>query len=430
LSWATLGWALLGCGARTGLQDLDPVDAGPPVLAPADASACTGLCAQQVRCSPGVSTSLTGTAYLPNAKDPLYNAVVYVPNAPVEPFAPGVSCVACGAAVSGSPLVKTRTAADGTFTLTDVPAGKNIPLVIQIGKWRRRVVVPEVAECVNTPVDPHLTRLPKNQREGDIPLIAVVTGEADALECALIDFGLDVAEFTGLAYGGRVHMFGGNGADALTWPDQSQLPSLLSNYDAVFYDCDGEIPGGPDPTEQPIIDYANAGGRVYTSHFGYGILENPPFASTMKLASPTQDGSFDQTAGLVVGGSGTTTGATSEQKAFARWLGEVRAMTGANTIDIQLPKHDLDGILPPASAWVATGATSSVGVTTQLYSIATPLGADPSAQCGGVVYASYHVTGISTTATGYWDGCSPGTMTPQEQAFEFLVFDVPTCTGP
>ena len=45
---------------------------------------------------------------------------------------------------SGSPLVGTTSAVDGTFTLNNVPAGSNIPLVIQIGKWRRQVVLPEV----------------------------------------------------------------------------------------------------------------------------------------------------------------------------------------------------------------------------------------------------------------------------------------------
>jgi hypothetical protein len=417
---------VLGCGARTGLDDLNPADASPPAILDANASsACTGLCVQQVRCAPGVSTTLSGTAYVPNGTDPLYNAVVYVPNAPLEPFTegPSASCAACGAPVSGSPLVKTRTAADGSFNLADVPSGSNIPLVVQIGKWRRQVTIPLVTACVNTAVDPNLTRLPKNHTEGDIPLTAVVTGEADALECALIDFGVDEAELTGQGYGGRIHMFGGNGFDATTWADQSDLPGLLPKYDAVFYDCDGAIPGGPDPMKQPIIDYANLGGRVYTSHFGYGILENSPFVSTMKLSSPTQDGDFVHASGLV-------SGSKIDAQAFLQWLGEVHALTGNGTLDISLPKHDLDAILPPASAWLSTGATSSVGVTTQLYSFATPLGADPGAQCGEVVYASYHVTGIIGTATGEWEGCAPETVTAQERAFEFLVFDLPTCAGP
>src|SRR5205807_1623542 len=82
--------------------------------------------------------------------DPLVNVLVYVPNAPVLPFAPGVSCDTCDGAtsiVTGSPLVSTTTGVDGTFTLPNMPVGKNIPLVIQNGRWRRQMVIPDVASC-------------------------------------------------------------------------------------------------------------------------------------------------------------------------------------------------------------------------------------------------------------------------------------------
>ena len=45
---------------------------------------------------------------------------------------------------------QTTTAVDGTFTLTNVPAGNNIPVVIQLGRWRRQVVIPHVAACADT----------------------------------------------------------------------------------------------------------------------------------------------------------------------------------------------------------------------------------------------------------------------------------------
>ena len=40
----------------------------------------------------------------PGSADPLLNALVYVPNAAVKAFTPGVSCDKCGADASGSPL--------------------------------------------------------------------------------------------------------------------------------------------------------------------------------------------------------------------------------------------------------------------------------------------------------------------------------------
>src|ERR1035438_4501595 len=57
---------------------------------------CTCLCLQQVTCSGSATTSITGTVYAPNGTDPLPNVTVYIPNAPVDPFTPGVSCPVVG----------------------------------------------------------------------------------------------------------------------------------------------------------------------------------------------------------------------------------------------------------------------------------------------------------------------------------------------
>src|ERR1039457_3480042 len=82
---------------------------------------CTGLCLQQVTCSGSATTSITGTVYAPNGTDPLPNVTVYIPNAPVDPFSPGVSCPVVGAPPSGSPLVGTESNVDESFNIIDAP---------------------------------------------------------------------------------------------------------------------------------------------------------------------------------------------------------------------------------------------------------------------------------------------------------------------
>ncbi|MEI8254074.1 MAG: hypothetical protein WCJ30_00210, partial [Deltaproteobacteria bacterium] len=123
---------------------------------------CTNLCLLQVGCAGGRTTTVTGTVRAPTPStylaagrraDPLYGAVVYIPNGRVEAFTPGVTCDQCGAIASGDPLVQAATGYDGRFTLTNVPVGDNIPLVIQLGRWRRQVRIPHVTACATLDLD-------------------------------------------------------------------------------------------------------------------------------------------------------------------------------------------------------------------------------------------------------------------------------------
>ena len=214
-----------------------------------DAGACTGLCLKQTTCAPGATTSLSGVVLAPDGIEPLPNAVVYVPNAAVQPFTAGVSCSQCGSDVSGSPLVKAFTSANGTFSLTNVPVSANandlIPVVIQLGRWRRQIQV-HVPGCVDTALPATLTHLPKNKGEGNIPLTAIVTGSADALECVFRKMGIDDEEFTNPGSPGRIQFYKANGAtiskkrdpNGHSTPDESTLwssPSTLATYDQVIF---------------------------------------------------------------------------------------------------------------------------------------------------------------------------------------------------
>src|SRR5450432_4141657 len=52
---------------------------------------CTGLECGDAACT----TTISGTVVAPNGEDPVYNAIVYVPSAPLAPIAQGSTCERC-----------------------------------------------------------------------------------------------------------------------------------------------------------------------------------------------------------------------------------------------------------------------------------------------------------------------------------------------
>jgi hypothetical protein len=84
---------------------------------------CTGLACvvEEDNCPATSLTTLTGVVYDPAGDTPLYNAMVYVPNAPLDPIPDGVSCEQCGAELSGAPIATALSTIDGSFTLSGVP---------------------------------------------------------------------------------------------------------------------------------------------------------------------------------------------------------------------------------------------------------------------------------------------------------------------
>ena len=92
------------------------------------------------------------------------------PHGALTPIKQGTnSCNSCDVSI-GDYVAATTSKADGTFTLTGVPATTHVPLVVQIGKWRREVFLSQVKACTNNVLQgSSLTRLPTNQIRGRHP---------------------------------------------------------------------------------------------------------------------------------------------------------------------------------------------------------------------------------------------------------------------
>jgi hypothetical protein len=440
--------------------------------------ACTGLQCQIHACAAGGSTTLSGVVYDPAGNNPLYNVVVYVPNTKPSALPSGASCDSCGSLFTGDPVAAAVTDATGHFTMKNAPDGANLPLVIQVGKWRRQIVLPTVSACQDNPLtNKDQMRLPRNAAEGDLPNIAISTGGADSLECLLLRIGVDKSEYAdGPSGSGHIHIFKGSPVPASAGsglPDPAEVsgntPSSMASlwdkssdmtpFDIVLLSCEGEETVGP--VQQSLVDYTSAGGRVFASHFHYNWFNSgpfssasPPLASWTTGANPIEDktapGQDEISANIVQ--SLPDGGPFVKGEALHTWLATTGALTG-DELPIYEPKHNADvsatdslsqeWIAANQNAQTASKTPTSVAGATEYFSFDTPLqptkvddAGDP-VYCGRVVYSDLHVgaasgdyPNIGTGQPVVPGGCADNPLSPQEKALEFMLFDLSSCVTP
>ncbi len=418
-----------------------------------DFATCSGLeCLVDHSCAGGAKTTLTGTVFAPNGTLPLYNATVFIPNTDLDPFTDGVTCDRCDGTVSGSPVAIALTGPDGKFTLTDVPTGTNIPLVIQMGRWRRIANVPSVTGCTTAAIPEATTRLPKNSSEGHLPKMALVSGDADPFECLLLKVGIDKAEITKPSDGGRIHFY--LGTDDYGLDLQSKAPSAtelyksldsLLAYDVVLLPCEG---GEYDksrvndkalsPNPRGLFEqYVNAGGRVFATHYSYAWLtyDQSPFN---KVATPLDNGLWpvgqpDDYDNTIAADLVTT---FPKGKDFASWLQFAGATSPVNKLNIDQGRHDVTGVDPMyAQSWATYDFTPvGGGPGVMHFTFNAPLDPPKDAMgnpeyCGRVVFSDFHVTAgaLVDNPTTFPSACNNGAMTDQEKALAFMLFDLSSC---
>jgi hypothetical protein len=441
-----------GATGGTGMIDLDANSSGGGgPLGPCTDG--TGWGCKIQACEGQPKTTVRATVTDPSGQLPLYNVVVYVPNEQVEPIADGPVCETCATPVSGRPVASALTNAAGEFNMVDVPVGVDVPLVIQIGKWRREVTLPEVKACQeNAFTDPDRFRLPRDQSEGHLPKIGMSSGEADSLECLLRRLGVSDSEFTNPDGTGRVNIF--SDKDSATQYASGDIyptaaPNLwgtvdnLRRYDIVLMSCQGSQSDGRlhlTPEKQALKDYVDGGGRVFLEHYHYswvrGMNEDPaieyarkypatPFPPVAVWATPDDPDINNGYEGYRDYQIDTSFPKGSD---FADWLVNVSASTTRAVISLQDVKHPaLDVIANVSQRWIYNVDGSPQAVP--YLSANTPIGVAAEAQCGRLIHTGIHVstTAGDNTTSPFPSGCTGAALSAQEKAMAFLLFDLSSC---
>jgi hypothetical protein len=436
---------------------------------------CVGIeCLRPTNCPTGTNTtSISGTVFDPAGKNPLYNVIVYIPNGELKPITDGASCDRCGQTITGQPIRGgvALTKPDGTFTLPDAPAGVDIPIVMQVGKWRRKIVLPKTEACANTTIDPAMSRLPKNRAEGNIPKIAVTTGAADAFECLLRKVGIEDGEFGTPTSNpeARIHLYGGYGysdpaahsasagfANGTPFPKAQPLwddVEALKKYDMTLLACEGEPDVAKNQATKPkpenIYNYALAGGRVFAAHYHrYWFAQGPAETKAIGVwpAEDRKPPAFPVATNPVPGTIMTKLpdGADFPKgQALHDWLFNVKALEANDTLTIKEARQDLDSVTPGkgATTWIrapkSAAEPNGEANIAQYISFNAPLGKPDAELCGRVVFSDLHVSsGNSKDEPGYPfpntggatpKGCVTPDLSPQEKALEFMLFDLSSC---
>jgi hypothetical protein len=429
--------AIAACGTSGGRTTFDDADAaadsggiipsgeGGPNLLETDSGTAA--------CPEGSETRITGKVFDPAGRNPLYNIQVFVPSGDLPVLPVGLpdsdpatgKCFGqtCDSAVL-NPLAASLTNTKGEFVLKGPKLfpGKDVPLVMQIGKWRRKIVIPEVKACQETKLPAADTRLPKNGTEGDMPQIMMSLGDYDALECLLYGIGIDPAEFeAGFQTPTKhIHVYRGIGGGARVngqnIPDSQTVWNSASNmqkFDIAMLACEGT----PDTSNKPNLDVMRSyttgfGGRVFATHYHSQWAFKSGWGESVVKSTGGTNGSNPYPINTTF----------PKGQALSDWLVEVRATSSAGQITLSSPSTYQGGLASSTvgQEWIGKGSSA------KYISFNTPIDEPAAKQCGRFVISDVHAAGDGSGGEDLPNSACSG-LNAQLSAIEFMFFDLSSC---
>jgi hypothetical protein len=196
----------------------------------------------------------------------------------------------------------------------------------------------------------------------------------------------------------------------------------------------------------------SAGGRVFAEHYHYAFFTDysttpgtafPQFANVADWNGVGPTGNDEPYFNDITGVVETTLpngSAFPEGVALKTWLGNVGALTSSELV-VPVANARADAVVNGANVstpWVQTDP-SVTPASTQYFSWDMPFNPPVSdagvpEYCGRVVYSDMHVSGSAAdyaTSQTVPTGCdSASALSPDEDAIEFILFDLSSCLTP
>ena len=382
----------------------------------------------------------------PNGTDPLYNALVYVPNGGprhygVQPFTPGVACGAAAPSVTGSPLVSAVTAVDGTFTLTNMPVGHEHP-----ARHPDRPLAPAVHHPQRRRLHEHGAADARRMHAACRDAAAhgrratsrswpSSTGSVDALECVLRKIGIADSEFTDPrrrrprpASTWATGSIAGRGArhrreHADRGPALGDARPTINEYDMVLLPVPGRgvrpQPAAAQQTSSTTRTRAAASSPRTTATCGSTTTRPSPAPPTWDVGPDATPFADDPETGFI-----NTDASPRAWRSRSGSRSSTRRPRSARSRSTRSATTSTASSRPRCSGSPIDRRQLLDGTVPMHYTFDTPVGARRANQCGRVLFGDFHVEDASEPAprrgTIFPAECTGNPMTPQEKMLEFM----------